>query len=367
MAEVEPNRRRRDRHVLDAQRLIARGRLHIAVPGNQGGQPMAASHATHLRSARTGVAVLVFLPLLAACAGQLARVPELANEPTVTPNQSKTAAPEVLTDLDGVIAFERDSDVFVIGESGGTPTAIFDTPRTEGQFVWSPDGTAALFNSNRDDFSDTELYLIDETGVRRLTDGPGGVGGGSWSPDGSHIVYGRAEGERFSLRVMATDGPEDRELFHDPAAWVGNPDWSPDGETIIFGLDRGGGGQIDTYRINADGTGLVQLTSVAGDDAGARWSPDGASIAFWSDREGGAIYVMDRDGGDERPVHNDELDLDTAAIAWSPDGNRLAWTGKYEGGGGSPIFMMNANGSDLIQIHERLQLRSSIDWHPGAE
>ena len=52
--------------------------------------------------------------------------------------------------------------------------------------------------------------------------------------------------------------------------------------------------------INADGTGLQQLT----DDAPSRnirpdWSPDGRKIAFTSRRDGNdEIYVMDADGSD---------------------------------------------------------------------
>jgi len=137
--------------------------------------------------------------------------------------------------------------------------------------------------------------------------------------------------------------------------------------TIIFGLDRGGGGQIDTHRINVDGSGLMRLTDVPGDDSGARWSRDGSQIVFWSDREGGGIYLMDPDGANQRRIHADELHLDTAAIAWSPDDEQLVWTGKYEGGGGSEVFVMNSDGTDLRQIADRLAGRSSVDWHPGSE
>ena len=46
--------------------------------------------------------------------------------------------------------------------------------------------------------------------------------------------------------------------------------------------------------MNADGTGLRNLTRHRGQDNFAAWSPDGKKIAFISNRDGGHdVYVMD--------------------------------------------------------------------------
>lgn len=304
--------------------------------------------------------------LLAGCANQTAGEWGAAR-PTTSPlaaSQSVSDVLETLPEVDGRLSFDRDSDIYLVSPEGGAETRVFATSRTESQMRWAPDGSAAVFASNRDGLTDTELYVLDADGVRRLSSGPGNAEGASWSPDSRAIVYGRPVGESWSINAIDVAGSEDRELFHDSAAWVGSPDWSPDGETIIFGLDRGGGGQIDVYAIDADGHGLSRLTDAPGDDSGARWSPDGATIAFWSDRDGGGIYLMDPNGGNQRRIHADGLHLDTAAVAWSPDGGQLAWTGKFEGGGGSAIYVMKADGSDLRQVTQRLVFRSFLDWQP---
>jgi len=46
--------------------------------------------------------------------------------------------------------------------------------------------------------------------------------------------------------------------------------------------------------MNPDGTGVVRLTTSAGDAFDPAWSPDGAKIAFTSTRDdpSGEIYVM---------------------------------------------------------------------------
>ena len=68
---------------------------------------------------------------------------------------------------------------------------------------------------------------------------------------------------------------------------------------ILFSSARTTSGDI--YAMNADGTGVTQLTSTAGVDEQPTWSPDGSKIAFASARNnsmgsGLDIYVMDANG-----------------------------------------------------------------------
>jgi DNA-binding winged helix-turn-helix (wHTH) protein len=79
------------------------------------------------------------------------------------------------------------------------------------------------------------------------------------------------------------------------------PDWSPDGKRIVFMSAREG--KPDIYVMNADGTGLINLTANPASDACPSWSPDGRQIVFESDRPPGqGIYVMDADGRRGRPT-----------------------------------------------------------------
>jgi Tol biopolymer transport system component len=71
--------------------------------------------------------------------------------------------------------------------------------------------------------------------------------------------------------------------------------WSPDGSRLAFVSDVEGNNEI--YVINADGTGLLNLTQDPGDDRHATWASGGTRLAFDSDRMGNRdIFAVDVDG-----------------------------------------------------------------------
>ena len=87
---------------------------------------------------------------------------------------------------------------------------------------------------------------------------------------------------------------------------------------IAFHTERDGNGEI--YAMNADGSGLTNLTNNPADDADPAWSPDGSRIAFGSNRDANEenpatveIYVMDADGSSQpRLTNNRDFDAGPA-------------------------------------------------------
>lgn len=121
-------------------------------------------------------------------------------------------------------------------------------------------------------------------------------------------------------------------------------------QLIAFVSKRDGNDEI--YVVNADGSGLTNLTNHPADDVSPVWSPDGRRIAFVSERDSGGIYIMDAEGGG--------LTFLTGGRnpTWSPDGNRIAFVSNQDYN--AEIFVINVDGS----AETRLTNRPTDDTHP---
>jgi dipeptidyl aminopeptidase/acylaminoacyl peptidase len=107
-----------------------------------------------------------------------------------------------------------------------------------------------------------------------------------------------------------------------------DPQLSPDGKQILFVMDKPDWkanrrvGHI--YRINADGTGQMQLTFGERGESSPRWSPDGTQVAFLARRDGddhNQIYVLHTEGGEAKRLTTH--DTAPANLTWAPDGKSI--------------------------------------------
>lgn len=117
---------------------------------------------------------------------------------------------------------------------------------------------------------------------------------------GQILFQSDRDGNVEVFRINA-DGSNTVQITHtepgDENQPIGNycPAYSPDGTKIVF--NRRGKGSADTlYVMDADGQDLVQLTSQDDPDYLPNYSPDGKKIVFTGERDGNAdIYVIDAD------------------------------------------------------------------------
>lgn len=116
----------------------------------------------------------------------------------------------------------------------------------EGSAVWSPDGSAIAFVSNRtadpDQNENSDIYVIEAhpgATMRQLTDWKGSDNGPRWSPDGKWIAYTRSVSEENYhmydepvLCVVAAVGGAPRLLSQALDRPVTSPRWAKDGASI---------------------------------------------------------------------------------------------------------------------------------------
>jgi Tol biopolymer transport system component len=163
----------------------------------------------------------------------------------------------------------------------------------------------------------------------------------SWSPDGNRIAFSaRTEKEPFEIYVVNADGSGLKQITNDTTEdyWTS---WSPDGKKIAFNSNRDGNYEI--YVIDADGGNPVRLTNHAEKDIGPSFSPDGKKIAFTSVQDGNyELYVMKVDGTDLKRLTN--TPHKEYNPIWSPNGKKLVYY--YEKGDRKDqIYICNADGS----------------------
>src|SRR5262245_37290377 len=130
---------------------------------------------------------------------------------------------------------------------------------------------------------------------------------------------------------------------------------------IVFESSRDG--NLEIYRMNADGTGVGRMTQNAAADTMPSISPDGLRVAFTSNRDGNReIYVMG--------INSDNLTRLTTNTAtdeqpaWSPDGTKIAYTSTVTGN--SEIFVMNADGTGKVNVTNNPAQDTGVTWSPDG-
>jgi Tol biopolymer transport system component len=219
---------------------------------------------------------------------------------------------------------------------GEKPVPVTQDPAVDWYPVWSPDGKALYFLSNRDGAMNLWKVPIDEASGKTL--GPAQperlpareVGGLAVSRDRRVLAYVDRE-VTYSIDRLTFDA-EGRlvgkpEEVYESSLEMADFDVSPDGK--MFAFDSRGGAQDDIFTVQSDGKGLRQLTDDAYRDRHPVFSPDGRHLAFHSDRSGRyEIWTIATDGSNLTQLTKTTGDTIIEPL-WSPDGRHIAMnTGK---------------------------------------
>jgi Tol biopolymer transport system component len=169
-----------------------------------------------------------------------------------------------------------------------------------------------------------------------------------WSPDGAYLVYYSLGTKSRILRIMRSDGTDQRSLT-DGSFDVQTLDWSPDGRQLLVYSDRNGisGFYLLTgWEDEAEPTWtkLSDVESLPGPQGD--FSPEGDVVAVTG---AGGLYVIASDGSVHRKLAPDEFDLqDVRGPRWSYDGDTLFFLARDHQSAGIWRYAIESNECRLV-------------------
>ena len=278
-----------------------------------------------------------------------------------------------------VLASNRDGnyEIYTMNPDGSDQQRLTNNDAMDLYPNWSPDGQKIVFVSDRDNHPTAyNLYIMDADGTNaiRLTTIDARELAPIWSPTGDKIAFSREEvipgiGFRQDIYVINADGTGLANLTAERVEKNNRlPSWSPDGTQIIFSSSK----FEETYRPDVDAASTICFMDADGSEVKVlpvgimgfghpELSPDGERIVFHNLDVTNNFQLMltDRDGSKVSFLTSD--DSWHMNPSWSPDGKKIVFEGVNET---SDIMVINADGTNLTNLTNSEADDILPDWQP---
>jgi Tol biopolymer transport system component len=258
--------------------------------------------------------------------------------------------------------------LYTMDPDGSNQTQITSLPATTWELwlpAFSPDGRKILFSRDTpqnpcplDQFplpSCINLYVInsDGAGLTQLTS-DNLSWGGTWSPDGSQIVFNHISALTH-LGVVTTMRADGSGVQPGLTSQLWDSDfgrYTPDGQKFVF-YSQNGGFVSAVWSMETDGTHQRRLTHAALEGSPTDISPDGRHILLINHQNTNippAIFTMKLDGDDLDQLTYPPGNANDIGGGYSPDGKKIVFLSNRLTPGSLDIFTMNVDGTDIQRV-----------------
>ncbi len=232
-------------------------------------------------------------------------------------------------------------DIFVIPVAGGNAVNLTNTPGSEFNAIWRPDGKKIGYISS--ETGDPQLWEMnpDGTGKKQITALEGGINGFAYAPDMKHILFVKDIKLDQTVNDMYPDLPKADARIIDDLLYRHWDSWSNYTYSHILVSSYTDGVVSPTLDIMNNERFSSPLTPDGGMEQ-ITWSPDSKTIAYTCRKLTGKaealstnsdIYLYNLDSKTTTDLTEGMPGYDQDPV-YSPDGSKIAWcsmkTAAYE-------------------------------------
>jgi len=283
--------------------------------------------------------IIVFISML------VLAIPALFSQNILTPEllwkfgrvSDMQLSPDKKTVLYGITYYNLEEnkgnrDLFLIPVAGGNPVNITNSPGSEWNGVWRPDGKKIGYISAEN--GDPQLWEMnpDGTAKKQITTFEGGINGFAYAPDMTHILFVRDIKLDKTANEVYPDLPKADARIIDDLLYRHWDSWHDYAYSHIIVSAYSDGNVAEALDILGTDKFDAPLTPDGGMEQIA-WSPDGQKIAYTCRKLHGReeavstnsdIYIYNIKTKLTENISKDMPGYDLDPV-FSPDGSKIAW------------------------------------------
>ena len=232
-----------------------------------------------------------------------------------------------------IAANKGNTDLYLVSAEGGTPVKLTNSPTSEYNAVWRPDGKKIGYLSPESGSAQLWEMNPDGTGKTKISDLEDDINGFAYSPDMKHIVYVKQVKLDKTPQDIYPDLPKANVRIIDDLMYRHWNSWSDYTYSHVFVADYFDSKLTDHVDLMPGERFSAPLTPDGGMEQIA-WSQDGSKLAYTCRKATGKaealstnsdIYIVDliNHGVKNISEGNGGYDMDPV---FSPDGRKIVWS-----------------------------------------